>query len=158
MDAQKQAELLLDQPDWVIDPLPCQVPAGDGGQYFAVEAEWLKEANIIALRKRFLSVLLKLNCYFDLEVCRAEQDRFIRNPAPGELAAWITEPSGSFLFLLSSQNSLITLYGGDTYMTVYHPSGSLLTVLEPLVSAEGLFLRRQEKHTEEKDHGNDQPE
>ena len=160
MDAQKQAEQLLDQPYWVIDPLPCRVPAEGGGQYFAVEEEWLRAPNIIALRRRFLSILLKLNCYFDVEVCRADQDVFVRNPAPWQMEAWTAETVASFLFLFSSQDSLITLYGGDTCMTVYHPSGPLLAILEKLVSAEGLFLwqAQPEKRMEERNLGEDQPE
>ncbi len=160
MDARKQAEQLLEQPYWVIDPLPCRVPAEGGGQYFAVEKEWLKAPNIIALRKRFLSVLMKLNCYLDLEVCRADQEGFVHNPAPRQLRAWVEEAAASFLFLFSSQDSLITLYGGDTYMTVYHPSDPLLAMLEQLVSAEGLFLwqPQPEKHMEERNIGEDQSE
>ena len=127
-------EPYFERPYWVVDILPVQVPAYSPGQYFAVEEYFLREPRLSALRRKYLELLLKLNCYFDVEVCRADQDVFVRNPAPWQMEAWTAETVASFLFLFSSQDSLITLYGGDTCMTVYHPSGPLLAILEKIRS------------------------
>ena len=140
MDREERVERLLEAAFMVIDPLPRQVPAGSEGQYFAVEDFWLREPQIGALRRKFCSLLLKLNCYFDLDVLLLGREGFARNPAPEELLSWIADPDSSLNILLPSQDSLITLFSGDVCMTVYHPSDAMLKLLQSLAAAEGLFL------------------
>ena len=57
-------EELLEQPYYVMDILPRQVPADSGGQYFKVEEYYLKDMG--RLCRQYADVLLKLNCYYDL--------------------------------------------------------------------------------------------
>ena len=124
-------ERLLDEPFYVIDFLPRQVPAGSGGHYVAVEEYFMEGPLIGKLYESFAEFILKLNCYYDL-ITVAEK-----------LWAEITGCTGSgFLnFLLPGEDSLITLYAGDLYMTLYHPSEGLLETVRQLAGAQGLFVR-----------------
>ena len=52
-------------------------------------------------------------------------------------------PEKGFLNILTGNgDSLITLCGGDLYMTLYRASGELLELTEKLASAQGLFVRK----------------
>ena len=133
-------EALLNKPYWVVDFLPEQVPDGSAGQFFAVEDYWLREPALSGLRRRFADILLKLNCYYDFQVCPADSEEFIRNPAPDVLAARILSAQENLCILLPREDALITLDRDDTCMTVYNPSETLLNRLRLLASAEGLFL------------------
>ena len=58
----------FERPYWIVDILPFQVPADSPGQYFAVEEYYLQKPRWQTLRRKYLEILLKLNCYFDLQV------------------------------------------------------------------------------------------
>ena len=133
-------ETLLNKPYWVVDFLPEQVPDGSAGQFFAVEEYFLREPALSGLRRRFTDILLKLNCYYDFQVCAADSEEFVRNPAPEALAARILDAQENLCILLPREDALITLDRDDTCMTVYNPSETLLNRLRLLASAEGLFL------------------
>ena len=61
MDKLDIIEHIQEKPYWLIDVLPYQVPADSAGQYFKVEEYLL--AHMDSLGRKFLDVLLKLNCY-----------------------------------------------------------------------------------------------
>ena len=134
-------ESLLLAPCWLIDVLPEQVPAQDAGQFFAVERYFLQRPQIIALRQKFADLLLKLNCYFDFLVFWNYGEEGIKNPGPEILAARILDEKNTLQVLLNDKESLLFL-GEDLYMTVYAPSEKMLSILQPLAEAEGLFLRK----------------
>ena len=138
MTPDRQVERLLGAPCQVIDPLPRRVPAEGEGRYFHVESHWLSGQGILSLLGRFASLLLKLNCYYDLTVCPPGEEDWVLNPPPEALEAWVR--GGELRVLLTSQDALITLSRDDTHMTVYHPSGALLDLLRPLALSEGLFI------------------
>ncbi len=138
-------ETLLNQPYWVIDILPEQVPEDGPGRYFAVEAYYLQPDRIAGIRRRFTDFLLKLNCYYDFRIGTPEEDPAEDNPTPDQLDARINTEKKDLLILLTGEEALITLNRDDLYMTVYHPSETLLGRMERLASAEGLFLRRPEQ-------------
>ena len=133
-------EEILQKPCWVIDFLPSQVPADSNGQFFAVERYYLQAPRQETLRRRFAQILLQLNCYADLMVCRPEEENWQRNPDPEELASRITENQTDLCILLPRENALLTLNRDDLCMAVYNPSEQLLACLESLASAAGLFL------------------
>ena len=58
----------FERPYWIVDILPFQVPADSPGQYFTVEEYYLRKPRWQALRRKYLEILLKLNCYYDMEV------------------------------------------------------------------------------------------
>ena len=136
----ERVERLLEAPYWVIDMLPRQVPQDGGGQYFAVERYYLEEPQHERLCRQFADVLLKLNCYHDLLVCR--DDEWVKNPEPAALVAWLTEAlqHGHLCALIDDGSALITASGGDTHLTLYNPSPELLELARQLAAASGLFL------------------
>ena len=136
-NSENQIERLLEKPFWVIDFLPERVSAERSKQYFAVEDFCCKGQYINQLYQRFAYLVIKLSCYFDI----------YGNPLPNEIFDSINNclSKGYVNFLFAVEDALITLNGGDLYMTVYNPNGRLLELVQSLATAEGLFVRRGEK-------------
>ena len=134
-------DMFLNSPFWVIDFLPYQVPAGGKGQFFTGEDYFLKSPQIESLHWQFLSVLLKLNCYYQIKV--AVGDQWIDNPDPELIQKQI---GGRGLDVLI-KNTLIQYNRDDTHMTVYNPTEELLELLRILAQSEGLFVWKPETNT-----------
>ena len=131
------AESYLEYPCWVIDPLPKRVPADSPGQYFSLADRFRTEA----LFHSFAAILLKLNCYYDLQVCVRET--WTENPPGEDLCAWVSACRSTqerLIVLLPSEEMMITLDGDDSHMTVFHPSEELLGLIRHLAASEGLFV------------------
>ena len=135
---------LQNKPYWLVDILPEQVPLHSPGQYFAVEEYYLQPSRMDGIRRRFADVLLKLNCYYDFRVRRTGAEQYTINPAPETLVSRICEKQEDLCVILPGEDAMITLNHDDTYMTVYHPSESMLRRLRALAAAAGLFLRQPE--------------
>ena len=130
-------EELLEKPYWVIDILPKQVPAESPGRFFDVERYLLEHPQVDALKARKLSVLLKLYCYYDLQISTDVCETWAENPSPEVLRAALD----SYLYvLLPGETALITADPGDIYMTLYNASDDLLSLVRQLAEAEGLFV------------------
>ncbi|MBR3018921.1 MAG: hypothetical protein IKH57_17865 [Clostridia bacterium] len=133
-------EELFQKSYWVIDFLPQQVPEDSAGQFFAVERFYLQEPRQTALRRSFAEILLKVNCYYDIQACEPEEERWEHNPAPELLYSWIAESKKDLCILLPKESTLFTLNRDDLCMAVYHPSERLLKLLDWLAASAGLFL------------------
>ena len=137
-------EEYLNKPYWVIDILPKQVPADDRGQYFRIEKYFLEHPQIDDIYRKFTNILLKLNCYNDINVSH-DGDEWITNPAPHELEAALLGSMADkqmFYIILKSADVLIAVSGDDTYMTIYNPTEEVLELIGSLAGSEGLFLWR----------------
>ena len=135
-------EEYLEKPYWVIDILPKQVPAGSKGQYFEIEKCFREHPQIDIIYRKFTNILLKLNCYVDIEVSQ-DGDNWITNPAPHELEAALLKCMADkqmFYIILKSADVLITVNGDDTYMTVYNPTEESIELINSLAVSEGLFM------------------
>lgn len=134
---------LLEQPYYVMDILPMQVPADSGGQYFKVEEYYLKDMG--RLSRQYADVLLKLNCYYNLAFSH-DTEHWQPNPEPEKIVRMVKaclseEPTERFLYVtLAEDTMLLTFLHGFTYMTIYNPSEELLQLLRLLATAEGLFV------------------
>ena len=138
-------EEYLNKPYWVIDILPKQVPADGRGQYFKIEKYYLEHPQIDIIYRKFTNILLKLNCYEDIDVSH-DGEEWITNPAPHELeAALLGSVTDKHLFyiILKSADVLITVGGDDTYMTVYNPTEDVLELIGSLAGSEGLYIWRK---------------
>ncbi|MBQ7214429.1 MAG: hypothetical protein IJS39_00410 [Synergistaceae bacterium] len=100
---------------WIIDVLPCQVRPEFGESYSVLEEYCLKDGRV---HERFRELLLKLGCYFRVEV---------RENDGGDIEAVIGE-------------AVITLDRDDAYMTLYEASDELLEMVKVLAGAGGLFV------------------
>ena len=135
-------EEYLNKPYWLIDILPKQVPADGGGQYFRIEKYFREHPQIEIIYKKFTYILLKLNCYEDIDVSH-DGDEWITNPAPHELKAALLKCMADkqmFYIILKSADVLITVSGDDTYMTIYNPTEEVLELIGSLAGSEGLFV------------------
>lgn len=135
-------EEYLERPYWVIDILPKQVPADSSGQYFRIAEYYLEHPQMDAIYRKFTNILLKLNCFEDLEVSLGGE-KWTTNPAPKAIEAMLTDclAAKSMLYImLKPADAMIVISGDDTYMTVYNPSEETLDLLGALASSEGLFI------------------
>ena len=144
----------FERPYWIVDILPFQVPADSPGQYFAVEEYYLRKPRWQALRRKYLEILLKLNCYFDMQVTADPECGWKKNPAPETLEKLIMEgpeehpeekPEEHLAYftvyvLFEAEDALAVLNSDDNYMTVYDPPEHLRDLLKVLAGAEGLFM------------------
>ncbi len=124
---------LLNTPYWIIDILPMRVPKDSPGQYFAVEAYYLKE-QLAAIKQRHINVILKLNCYMDIEIDGN------MNPAPSKIVKILNKRYTCIMI----GNSMILSEPDDTHMTLFNPDERLLELVRDLSTAEGLFLWKGE--------------
>ena len=138
------AQMLTAREYWLIDVLPKQVPAQNGGSFFDVERYYRQSAQMERLHARFLRVLLGLACYYPLAVSFDAGERWKQQIAPQELAEGLLQlPSnGSFLAVFPEQEVFVSFDGADICMSVYHPAGEFLQILQQLAAAAGLFCRR----------------
>ena len=130
-------EEYLNKPYWVIDILPKQVPADSRGQYFKIEKYFLEHPQIDHIYRKFIHILLKLNCYEDIDVSH-DGDEWMTNPAPHELETALLGSMADkqmFYIILKSADVL-----DDTYMTVYNPTEEVLEIIGSLAGSEGLFV------------------
>ena len=135
-------EEYLNKPYWVIDILPKQVPADGKGQYFRIEEYFLEHPQIDNIYRKFTNILLKLNCYENIDVSGDGED-WITNPAPQELEAALLKCMADkqmFYIILKSADVLITVSGDDTYMTVYNPREEMTELIRSLADSEGLAI------------------
>lgn len=133
---------ILEKPYWIMDILPMQVPANSGGQYFKVEQYYLKR--MLLLSQKYANVLLKLNCYHDLEVSN-DCSEWVRNPEPDAMVAQVVdcmseESAESHLYILLPPETLMTLERDCTYMTIYNATAEHIALLRQLAAAEGLYV------------------
>ena len=140
MDKTDIIENLLSKPYWLIDVLPKQVPAGAAGQYFKAERYFLSRLDEIS--RKFARILLRLNCYYDLQVC-TDGEAWILNESPEGLLRSFEESAAShspLSVLIRSADALVTFTGDDHYMTLYNPDDELLDMVRHCAQAEGLFV------------------
>ena len=135
---------LLEGPYYLADILPRQVPKDSKGQYFAVDRYFRAPGRYQALRTRFLEILLRLNCFFDMEVTFDSCETWERNPDPEKLVERAAETDRFVRFLFIAGETMIDLDTMDTYMTVYSKKPEILAMIRELVTASGLFFRQGE--------------
>ena len=134
---------ILEKPYHVIDILPDQVMKDCAGQYFAAEEYFRTDERLRPLRAKFASIILKLNCYYDLDVCFYPEEKWEKNPDPKTLEeSIISMPQTKMArFVIEAEEAMIDLDGCDTYMTVFGAGDELLRRAQALAKAEGLFVR-----------------
>ena len=120
---------------------------GEWGQYFEVEQYFLQPTQTAVLSQKFAHMLLRLNCYLQMDVVQFPGETSVTNPPPAQLRTWLSDclsarhPAIQTLFVLIPETeSMFSICQEDTYMTLYNPSPSLQRLASQLAQAEGLFL------------------
>ena len=137
MDENK-IEQLLEKEYIIVDFLPKQVPAENNGRFFDVELLFLQEPRVSKLRRKFSDIILKLYCYYGIEVYNLSTDLAIDNPEPALLDEWIC--SNRYEIQVFIEESMIVIAKDDTHITVYNPSNSLTELVGVLAESKGLFV------------------
>ena len=128
------------RPYWIIDILPEQVPADSPGRYFTVEKYFLSRLDDII--RKFASVLVKLNCYYGLQVC-LDGETWAGDFAPEELERFLRETNASpnpLFVRVNPSDALFAFSGDEHYLTLYEPDPVLLDLVRQIASSEGLFV------------------
>ena len=144
-----EIEDYLEKPYWVIDILPKQVPANSRGQYFEIEKYYLEQPQLDIIYKKFTDILLKLNCYENMDFS-SDGENWNTNPLPQEIKAAMMQcmADKQMLYIdMKPIDVMIIVSGDDTYMTVYHPTTEILELLGSIVASEGLFLWKPDQET-----------
>ena len=131
-------EQLLEKEYIVVDFLPQQVQENNKGQFFSVEQVFLKDPRISELRRKFSDIILKLYCYYGIEVCNISMDETITNPKPELLDKWIR--SNKYDLQIFIEESMVMIATDDTHITLYNPSDDLTELIRDLARSEGLFV------------------
>ena len=133
---------LLEGPYRIVDVLPEQVPEDAGGQYFAVERYYLQPERLGKLRRSYAEILLRLNCYEDMEVSFDSCASWEKNPDPEAFAEKLVKMSGNDFLraVFPAEEAMIDLEPYDTYMTVYDGKAEFLDRIRKLAEAEGFFM------------------
>ena len=126
----------------IVDILPRRVPEGAEGQFFAVEKYFREPARLSEILRKHAEILLKLNCYYDLEASFDGCESWERNPAPERLAEQVAAlaENGFFRAVFPSEEAMIDIDSCDTWMTVYGGGPVFLETVAQLSAAAGFFL------------------
>ena len=142
-------EALLLKPYRIIDFLPARTPERFAAAYSALEKHCFRDPGTDMPYTRFLSLLVKLGCYCDIAVCRADDEKWSDSPEPEYLSKALFELAetrrGGLHFLADGGTLLITLDAGDLNMTVYGCSPRTMRRIKQLARSEGLFVWRKRR-------------
>ena len=133
-------ERLLGGEYFVVDFLPRRVPEDSGGNFFGIEKFFLDPPYSAELRRKFLNIILKLNCYYDVTAYDCLREHETAAPSPQQLSDLIMAADGLVYILIPSEDTLISVDTDDTHMTVFSSAGGIRQLMEQLAQSEGLFV------------------
>ena len=134
---------LLEGPFLLADHLPRPVPREAGGRVFALERYFSRPDGAGALRRRFAELLLRLNCYWSMEVSFDACAHWTRDPEPEDFLRRTEALAGEdFLRVLyPGPGAMADLEAGELSLTLYAPDETFAETARALAGAAGLFLR-----------------
>ncbi len=141
----EKIDALLEKPCYIIDFLPEQVEPNNGGQFFDVEYYLLNSDKHIGLKDRFVSVILKLMCYYHMAILWSG---WVDRPSPKMIEEAVCEimenHSGTLNVLFVEEDALLVFDWDCLNLSVYNPSEKVQQLLEQIAFSEGLFWRKSE--------------
>ena len=136
---------LLEKPCFIMDYLPEQVKADNGGQFFDVEYYLLNSDKHIGLKDRFVAVILKLMCYYHVSIL---WNGWVDLPSPKMIEEAVCEIMGNRLGTLNvlfvEEDALLVFDWDCLNLSVYNPSEKTQSIMEKIAFSEGLFWRKAE--------------
>ena len=134
---------LLEKPCFIMDYLPEQVKADNGGQFFDVEYYLLNSDKHIGLKDRFVAVILKLMCYYHVSIL---WNGWVDLPSPKMIEEAVCEimgkHSGTLNVLFVEEEALLVFDWDCLNLSVYNPSEKAQSIMERIAFSEGLFWRK----------------
>ena len=134
---------LLEKPCFIMDYLPEQAKADNGGQFFDVEYYLLNSDKHIGLKDRFVAVILKLMCYYHVSIL---WNGWVDLPSPKMIEEAVCEimgnHSGTLNVLFVDEDALLVFDWDCLNLSVYNPSEKAQSIMERIAFSEGLFWRK----------------
>ena len=135
-------ERLLEDDYWIIDILPSQIPIEKQAEYRALTDEYYESGKIAQLHQRYADILTMINSRFKTAMLCMPEDEWTISPddvAVKDAVIHHTE-RGCVDLLLPEEETLISLQAEDLYITVYHPTEEILSLLRQAVSESGFYI------------------
>ena len=135
-------ERLLEDDYWIIDILPSQIPIEKQAEYRALTDEYFESGKVAQLHRRYADILTMINSRFKTAMLCMPEDEWTISPddvAVKDAVIHHTE-RGCVDLLLPEEETLISLQAEDLYITVYHPTEKLLSLLRQAVSESGFYI------------------
>ena len=135
-------ERLLEDDYWIIDILPSQIPIEKQAEYRALTDEYYESGKIAQLHQRYADILTMINSRFKTAMLCMPEDEWTISPddvAVKDAVIHHTE-RGCVDLLLTEEETLISLQAEDLYITVYHPTDEIISLLRQAVSESGFYI------------------
>ncbi len=135
-------ERLLEDDYWIIDILPSQIPIEKQAEYRALTDEYFESGKVAQLHRRYADILTMINSRFKTAMLCMPEDEWTISPddvAVKDAVIHHTE-RGCVDLLLPEEETLISLQAEDLYITVYHPTEEILSLLRQVVSESGFYI------------------
>ena len=135
-------ERLLEDDYWIIDILPSQIPIEKQAEYRALTDEYFESGKVAQLHRRYADILTMINSRFKTAMLCMPEDEWTISPddvAVKDAVIHHTE-RGCVDLLLPEEETLISLQAEDLYITVYHPTEEILSLLRQAVSESGFYI------------------
>ena len=135
-------ERLLEDDYWIIDILPSQIPIEKQAEHRALTDEYFESGKVAQLHRRYADILTMINSRFKTAMLCMPEDEWTISPddvAVKDAVIHHTE-RGCVDLLLPEEETLISLQAEDLYITVYHPTEEILSLLRQAVSESGFYI------------------
>ena len=135
-------ERLLEDDYWIIDILPSQIPTEKQAEHRALTDEYFESGKVAQLHRRYADILTMINSRFKTAMLCMPEDEWTISPddvAVKDAVIHHTE-RGCVDLLLPEEETLISLQAEDLYITVYHPTEEILSLLRQAVSESGFYI------------------
>lgn len=140
MDTEEKIDALLEKQACIIDIFPETVPQKPDDRYYKIEEYF--QNNRESVDRKFMDIMLKLFCYFDIILVTQEGEK--ESPQAeqliGTLESFFEGETGYVILLFTECDAMLSVNREDLYMTVYNAEGHLKKLISELADSEGLFL------------------
>ena len=135
-------ERLLEDDYWIIDILPSQIPIEKQAEYRALTDEYFESGKIAELHRRYADILTMINSRFKTAMLCMPEDEWTISPHNNDVKDAVIHHTerGCVDLLLPEEETLISLQAEDLYITVYHPTEEILSLLRQAVSESGFYI------------------
>ena len=135
-------ERLLEDDYWIIDILPSQIPIEKQAEYRALTDEYFESGKVAQLHRRYADILTMINSRFKTAMLCMPEDEWTISPHNNDVKDAVIHHTerGCVDLLLPEEETLISLQAEDLYITVYHPTEEILSLLRQAVSESGFYI------------------
>ena len=135
-------ERLLEDDYWIIDIITSQIPIEKQAEYRALTDEYFESGKVAQLHRRYADILTMINSQFKTAMLCMPEDEWTISPDDVTVKDAVIHHTerGCVDLLLPEEETLISLQAEDLYITVYHPTEEILSLLRQAVSESGFYI------------------